>query len=81
MTAEDKIFNIAFESDGVKYTGWANPSDKLNEAGLPASFHVILNDVSFGYVSHNSGEWTVNEDRPEGLVEKVGRAIEKKYAL
>ena len=81
MTAEDKIFNIAFEEDGRKYTGWVNPSDKLNDGGLPASFHVVLNDISFGYVSHNNGKWTVNEDRPAGLIEKVGKAIEKQYAV
>ena len=81
MTAEDKIFNIAFEVDGTKYTGWVNPSDKLNDDGMPVSFHVVLNDTSFGYVSHNNGEWTVNEDRPTGLIEKVGKAIEKKYAV
>ena len=81
MTAEDKIFNIEFDADGTKYTGWVNPSDKLNDDGFPASFHVVLNDTSFGYVSHNNGEWTVNEDRPAGLTEKVGKAIEKKYAV
>jgi hypothetical protein len=81
MTAEEKIFNIAFEADGRKYTGWVNPSDKLNDDGLPASFHVVLNDVSFGYVSHNNGDWTVNEDRPAGLIEKVGKAIEKQYTV
>jgi hypothetical protein len=81
MTAEEKIFNIAFEADGTKYTGWVNPSDKLNDAGLPVSFHVVLNDTSFGYVSHNNGEWTVDEDRPEGLVKQVGKAIERKYVV
>ena len=81
MTAEEKIFNIAFEADGIKYTGWVNPSDKLNDDGFPASFHVVLNETSFGYVSHNNGEWTVNEDRPAALIEKVGKAIERKYAV
>jgi hypothetical protein len=81
MISENKIFNIAFEADGVNYTGWVNPSDKLNEDGFPASFHVVLNEVSFGHVTHNNGEWTVNEDRPAGLIEKVGKAIEKQYAF
>jgi len=81
MTAEEKIFNIAFEADGMQYTGWVNPSDKVNEDGLPVSFHVVLNDTSFGYVSHNNGEWTVNEDRPPALIEKVGKAIERNYAF
>jgi len=81
MTTEDKIFNIAFEAADQKYTGWVNPSDKLNEDGLPASFHVVLNDVSFGYVSNNNGAWTVDEDRPATLIEHVGKAIEEKYAV
>jgi hypothetical protein len=81
MSAEDKIFNISFEADGTKYTGWVNPSDKLNNDGLPVSFHVVLNDASFGHVSYSNNEWTVNEDRPEGLIEQVGKAIEKKYAV
>jgi hypothetical protein len=81
MTTENKIFNIAFEADGIKYTGWANPSDKLNDDGMPASFHVVLNEISFGYVSHNNGEWTVNEDRPAKLTEQVGKAIAMKYAV
>jgi hypothetical protein len=81
MTTEEKIFNIAFEADGIQYTGWVNPSDKFNKDGFPASFHVVLNDVSFGYVTHNNGEWTTDEDRPEGLIEKVGKAIERNYAV
>ena len=81
MTAEEKIFNIAFEADGVKYSGWVNPSEKQNKDGFPASFHVVLNDASFGHVSHNNGALTVDEDRPEGLIEKVGKAIERKYAF
>ena len=81
MTAEDKIFNIAFEAEGTTYTGWVNPSEKSNKDGFPASFHVVLNDASFGHVSHNNGEWTVDEDRPAGLIEKVGRAIERRYAV
>jgi len=80
MPSEKNMFDIAFEVDGTKYKGWVNPSDKLNDAGLPASFHVVLNDISFGYVSYNNDEWTVNEDRPEGLTKQVGKAIEKHYA-
>jgi len=81
MASEDKIFDISFDHDGKTYKGWVNPSDKMNDAGIPASFHVVLNDISFGYVSHNNGEWTVNEDRPEGLAGKVGMEIEKKFKI
>jgi hypothetical protein len=81
MPSEKNIFDIAFELEGTKYKGWVNPSDKTNDGGMPASFHVVLNDTSFGYLSHNNGEWTVNEDRPEGLVKKVGKEIERHYAV
>jgi hypothetical protein len=81
MAAEENMFDIAFEADGTKYKGWVNPSDKLNDSGLPASFHVVLNDISFGYVTYNNDEWSVNEDRPEGLIHQVGKAIEKHYAM
>jgi hypothetical protein len=81
MATEEKIFDIAFELEGATYKGWVNPSDKLNDAGMPASFHVVLNETSFGHVSNNNGEWTVSEDRPEGLIKKVGEAIGKHYAV
>jgi hypothetical protein len=81
MTSEEKIFDISFELDGTKYKGWVNPSDKLNDAGMPASFHVVLNENSFGYVSQNNDEWSVNEDRPEGLTKQIGKEIEKHYAV
>ncbi|WP_205513292.1 hypothetical protein [Longitalea arenae] len=81
MASEEKMFDISFEADGIKYTGWVNPSDKLNDAGIPASFHVVLNETSFGYLSYNNNEWSVNEDRPEALTKQVGKAIEKHYAV
>jgi hypothetical protein len=81
MSTEEKIFDIAFELDGTAYKGWVNPSDKLNDAGMPASFHVVLNENSFGYVSQNNSEWTVDQDRPEGMTQKVGKEIEKHYAV
>ncbi len=76
---ESQIFDIAFFSDGQQYKGWVNPSDKLNAEGKPVSFHVVLNDVSFGYVSYN-GSWKVNEVRPHALVECVGEQIERYYS-
>lgn len=81
MPSEKNIFDIAFELDGTAYKGWVNPSDKVNDSGMPASFHVVLNEISFGYLSYNNDEWTVNEDRPEGLIKQVGKQIEKHYAV
>lgn len=78
---EDKIFDIAFQHDGREYKGWVNPSDKLNESGNPSSYHVVLNNVSFGYLSFDNCEWAINEDRPEAMIDAVGKEIEKYYKL
>lgn len=78
---QEKIFDISFEVGGKKYTGWVNPSVKIDESGKPVSFHVVLNGVSFGYLSINDCKWTINEDRPSSLIEAVGHEIEKKYQL
>ena len=78
---EDNIFDISFEEGGKEYTGWVNPSEKLNDSGTPVSFHVVLNDVSFGYLSLQNCKWMVNEDRPSGLVRSVSIEIEKHYGL
>jgi hypothetical protein len=78
---EDDIFDISFESNGKKYTGWVNPSNKKDTNGKARSFHVVLNGVSFGHLSLNNCQWSVNDERPADLVEEVGREIEKHYAL
>lgn len=77
MNRRENIFDIAFEVDGQRYSGWVNPSGKLSDNGKPISFHVVLNNTSFGYLSYNNREWSVNEDRPAKLVKKAGEAIEK----
>jgi hypothetical protein len=78
---EDKIFDIAFESSGRQYKGSVNPSDKMNDDGQPSSFHVVLQDTSFGYLSLQNCKWTVNEQRPAELIEAIGKEIEKRYKL
>ncbi|RYY56656.1 MAG: hypothetical protein EOO09_05870 [Chitinophagaceae bacterium] len=78
---QDKIFDISFTSDGVLYEGWVNPSGKQGADGKPASFHVVLNKVSFGYLAYHDCKWTVNEERPARLVEAAGKEIEKHFEL
>ncbi len=46
--SEDKIFDIEFDCEGRHYKGWVNPSEELQEDGLPVSSHVVLDNVSFG---------------------------------
>jgi len=77
----NKIFDISFEIDGIKYSGWVNPSGQVDSNGKPASFHVVLNGVSFGYLSVNECKWQVDEDRPASLVNAVSQQIEKHYQL
>jgi len=76
---EDKIFDIEFDCEGKHYNGWVNPSEKLHEDGLPASFHVVLDKVSFGHLSFTNGEWIPDEQRPPGLVEAVGNQISQRF--
>jgi hypothetical protein len=78
---EDTIFDISFRFEGKQFTGWVNPSEKLNDHGNPVSFHVVLNGTSLGYLSFKDCQWIVNEERPAGLVSAVGKEIEKHYAL
>jgi hypothetical protein len=78
---EDRIFDISFFFDEKHYKGFVNPSEKLNEEGIPASFHVVLNETAFGDLSFNKCRWTINETRPSGLVSLVGKQIEKHYQL
>jgi len=75
----DRIFDIEVEYEGKILKGWINPSEKLNVQGVPSSFHVVLNDTSFGYLSFQNCKWSVNEERPGPLVKLIGRQIEKHY--
>ncbi len=77
----DQIFDISFEFNEKKYKGFVNPSDKTSESGIPLSFHVVLNEVSFGDLSFDQCKWVINEKRPAGLVSLVGKQIEKHYQL
>ena len=77
---EDNIFDIEFSYNNILYKGWINPSDKLNDSGKPISFHVVLNDISYGYLSYHNEKWNVNEERPDPLTELVGIEIEKHYS-
>lgn len=74
-------FDISFEFDSKPFTGWIQPSEKLTEEGTPASFHVVLNGTSFGYLSFRDCKWIVNQERPAGLVKLIGKQIEKYYQI
>jgi hypothetical protein len=72
-------FDIAFDYEGVHYTGWATPADHVQADGQPASYHVVLNDTFFGNVSYHDDHWMVDQQRPAGLVAEVGRIIQSRW--
>jgi hypothetical protein len=76
---EDKIFDIEFDCDGKHYKGWVNPSEEINDKGLPVSFHVVLDNVSFGHLSYSNGNWSSDEQRPAALVEAVGKELQQRF--
>ncbi len=76
---EDKIFDIEFEYENKPYKGWVNPSEEINENGLPVSFHVVLNEVSFAHLSYENGIWVSDSQRPAGIIDEVVNKITQKY--
>jgi hypothetical protein len=60
---------------GVHYDGRITPEIKTGHP--PSSYHVVLNEVFFGYLHKNNNQWHVSEQRPSGLVEMAGKQIEQ----
>jgi hypothetical protein len=52
-----------------------------NDDGIPASFHVVLNETSFGYLSFSNGKWRADQQRPAELVDAVGEYIQQHYKI
>lgn len=71
--------DIQLDFNNIHYVGWAIPSEKEYEDGWPKSFHVVLNETFFGNVSMDNGKWLVDEERPEGMAEAVGAAIQARF--
>lgn len=73
-----KTFDISLEHDGIAYQGWVTPSEEARINGTPRSYHVVLNETLFGNLSKSGDQWTVDEQRPAGLVNKVGLLIQSR---
>jgi hypothetical protein len=69
-------FPIEFSHGETQYEGRVTPERKANHH---TSYHVVLNEVFFGYVHKHDEHWHVSEQRPASLVQKVGECIEKVY--
>jgi hypothetical protein len=75
------IFDISFENNGKKYSGWVNASGRIENNGKPTFFHVVLNNTIFGNLFLKECHWIISESRPPALVNKVTGEIEKYYKL
>lgn len=73
----EEFFTISFEHEGVHYNGRISPGKK-DKDGIIRSYHVVLNNVFFGYVNNDGKSWFTSEQRPESLTERVGKEIESK---
>ena len=71
---EQDYYTIAFDFDGIHYDGRVTPEIKPHH-DTPSSWHVVLNEVFFGYLSKQGEHWNVNEQRPHALVQAVGKQI------
>lgn len=75
----EEYFSIHFDHEGLHYDGIVTPSEKRRQDGTPKSFHVVLNNVFFGNLNFHQAKWNADEQRPQMLVEMVGRQIDAYY--
>lgn len=57
---ENNWRNIEFDFEGKHYTGRITPEFKKGQQH-PSSWHVVLNEVFFGYVHKDHDHWLVSE--------------------
>lgn len=74
---EAVYFTVSFHLDGKDYNGRLTPEYK-NGNDHASSWHVVLNDVFFGYLHKEGNHWKVSEQRPDNLAQKVGDLIDHK---
>ena len=71
------FYEVEFDYNDIHYTGRLTPQFK-NSGDEPSSWHVVLNEVFFGYLHKDNGHWEISTQRPAGLAEKVGQLIDDK---
>lgn len=70
---------VNFRHAGMTYAGWATP---IAEPGAGSdeqitTWHVVLNQLYFGYMTLQQDHWTVSTQWPQDLIEIVGKELEK----
>ncbi len=69
-------YTTVFDCDGIHYSCRLTPKPGTGERS--ASWHIVLNDVFFGFMHKNGGHWEVSEQRPAILTQQLGEIIDKK---
>jgi hypothetical protein len=52
---------IRFVHDETNYSGWATPMERTTAGGSPSSYHVDLNEVFFGAMTHRDHKRLISE--------------------
>ena len=69
-------YTVQFTEDGIGYSGRLTPEFKTGKN--ECCWHVVLNEVFFGYMHKDGNHWEVSEQRPRRLTRKVGFLIDSK---
>ncbi|MEO5684865.1 MAG: hypothetical protein ABIQ88_19640 [Chitinophagaceae bacterium] len=69
------FYTVEFDHEGVHYIGRLTPEFKRG-GNEPSSWHTVLNDVFFGYLHCHNSQWEVSEQRPQQLVDTIGKLID-----
>lgn len=72
----EAYFTISFDHNGLHYEGRVSP-EKKNGDSKTISWHVVLNEIFFGYLSLTKDHWACTEWRPQELVDAVGKLIKE----
>ena len=69
------FYTVRFDFEDIAYTGRLTPEFKKGHDN-PSSWHIVLNEVFFGYLHKEGDQWETTEQRPAGLVQKLGSLID-----
>jgi hypothetical protein len=74
---DKKSIPLELDWQGTHYNGWATPAEKMHPDGYAKSYHVVLNEVFFGDLSHIQDKWTIDQQRPHDLVVAIGHCLDR----
>jgi hypothetical protein len=72
----NKSIPLELTHQGIHYKGWATPSETTHPDGYSKSYRVVLNEVFFGDLPYNHGNWTNDQQMSHDRVVAVGHVLE-----